>query len=124
MPITACSTKTTSPLVTGGPPAPPCASSPPLIAHLAPRVCKKKKQTETVSTHDLVVGDVVMLSTGDILPTDGIILGQLPTPYIPYTLCPLPTPYNPYRKTYTRTRQSSRPMAASSVSSLLISISR
>ena len=33
-------------------------------------------QTETVSTHDLVVGDIVMLSTGDILPTDGVILGR------------------------------------------------
>jgi calcium-translocating P-type ATPase len=32
--------------------------------------------TETVSTHDLVVGDVVMLSTGDILPADGVILGR------------------------------------------------
>ena len=32
--------------------------------------------TLTVSTHDLVVGDVVMLSTGDILPADGVIIGR------------------------------------------------
>ena len=32
--------------------------------------------TSKVSTFDLVVGDIVLLSTGDILPADGVILGR------------------------------------------------
>jgi len=36
----------------------------------------RSSRTQQVSTHDLVVGDIVMLSTGDILPADGVILGR------------------------------------------------
>jgi calcium-translocating P-type ATPase len=32
--------------------------------------------TSKVSTFDLVVGDIVLLSTGDILPADGVIIGR------------------------------------------------
>lgn len=33
-------------------------------------------QQTTISTKQLVVGDIVLLSTGDILPADGIVLGR------------------------------------------------
>ena len=33
-------------------------------------------KTTKVSTFNLVVGDIVLLSTGDITPTDGIVLGR------------------------------------------------
>ncbi len=32
--------------------------------------------TNIVSTFDLVVGDVVMLSTGDVIPADGVVMGR------------------------------------------------
>jgi len=32
--------------------------------------------TMPVSTHDLVVGDIVLLSTGDVIPADGVIMGR------------------------------------------------
>jgi P-type E1-E2 ATPase len=32
--------------------------------------------THIISTFDLVVGDIVLLSTGDVLPADGIVLGR------------------------------------------------
>jgi calcium-translocating P-type ATPase len=30
----------------------------------------------TMSTHNLVVGDIVLLSTGDVVPADGVVLGR------------------------------------------------
>lgn len=36
----------------------------------------RDRATMAVSTHDLVVGDIVLLSTGDVLPADGVVMGR------------------------------------------------